>query len=69
MAHKTSLTPEEAIKVAYLKHIMGIEQHVLSVVFSVNQGRIAEACVALEYTARNVLLIYKQAKGEEEENG
>lgn len=40
---KTSLTPEEKIKVAYLHDIRGLEQHVLADVFGVNAGRIAHA--------------------------
>ena len=40
---KTSLTPEEKIKAAYLYEVRGIEQHLLADVFGVNAGRIADA--------------------------
>jgi hypothetical protein len=62
MALKTTLTTEEVHKVAYLHHVLGVEQHVLSVAFSVNVGRISEACIAMEYAARDVPAVYQQAR-------
>jgi hypothetical protein len=40
---KTSLTPEEKIKAAYLHEIMGVDQHILAAAYGVNPGRVAEA--------------------------
>jgi hypothetical protein len=62
MALKTSLTTEEIFKVAYLHHVLGVEQHALSIAYSVNAGRIAEACIAMAYAADNVRSIYHKAK-------
>lgn len=62
MALKTTLTAEEVYKVAYLHHVMGVEQLALSIAFSVNVGRISEACTAMEYAARDVPSIYQQAR-------
>lgn len=59
MAVKTELTFEEVIKVAYLYHIEQVEQHALSVAFSVNAGRISEAAQAMEYCAANYRRVYK----------
>ena len=58
MAEKSALTFEEVLKVGYLYHVMGVEQHPLSIAFSVNSGRIAEACMALEYAADHVKELY-----------
>lgn len=65
MAAKTTLTTEEIYKAAYLHHVLGVEQHVLSVAYSVNVGRISEACAAMEYAAGNVRAIYQMAKPKE----
>ena len=62
MALKTTLTAEEVYKVAYLHHVMDVEQLALSIAFSVNVGRISEACTAMEYAARDVQAIYQQAR-------
>lgn len=40
---KTSLTPEEKLKAAYLYEVRGVEQHLLADIFGVNAGRIADA--------------------------
>lgn len=40
---KTALEPFEKLKAAYLHEFMGLDMHTLTVVFGVNQGRIAEA--------------------------
>ncbi|WP_063685603.1 hypothetical protein [Bradyrhizobium stylosanthis] len=47
---KTSLTFEEKIKAAYLYFYKGIDQHTIAEIAfdGVNQGRINEACVAVE---------------------
>ena len=52
--NKTALTTEEIYKVAYLHHVMGVEQLVLSVAFSVNAGRISEACTIMQHAAENL---------------
>jgi hypothetical protein len=65
VAAKTTLTTEEIYKAAYLHHVLGVEQHVLSVAYSVNVGRISEACAAMEYAAGNVRAIYQMAKPRE----
>ena len=65
MAAKTTLTTEEVYKAAYLHHVLGVEQHVLSVAYSVNVGRISEACAAMQYAAENVRAIYQMAKSKE----
>lgn len=62
MAEKSTLTFEEVLKVAYLYHIMKVEQHALSIAFSVNPGRIAEACSAMEHAASHVKEIYQQVR-------
>jgi hypothetical protein len=64
MAEKAVLTFEEIIKVAYLYHVMKVEQHALSIAFSVNSGRIAEACMAMSFAAKHVKDLYQQAKNE-----
>lgn len=53
MTEKTSLTPEERIKAAYLHIVRGIAQHDVAVAFGVNQGRIAEAVAAIALAAEN----------------
>jgi hypothetical protein len=59
MALKGSLTKEEVIKAAYLYFIMGTEQHELSIAFSVNPGRISEACTVIGNAAENVADKYR----------
>lgn len=41
--HKTSLTPEEKIKAAYLHMIRGWDQQDIAIAFEVNIGRVNEA--------------------------
>ena len=69
MALKTTLTTDEIYRAAYLHHVLGVEQQVLSVAFSVNVGRISEACAAMEYAAENVRSIYHMAKPREPAEG
>jgi len=69
MALKTTLTTDEIFRAAYLHHVMGVEQHVLSVAFSVNVGRISEACTAMQYAAENVRSIYHMARPKEPADG
>jgi len=45
---KTALTFEEKVTVAWAYHVRGIDQHTLSAMYSVNPGRISEACKAVE---------------------
>ena len=45
---KTSLTFEEKITAAWAYHVKGIDQHTIAAMYSVNGGRIAEACKAVE---------------------
>ena len=68
MSNKSVLTIEEVIKVGYLHHIMGVEQMALAVAFSVNQGRIAEACIAMLYAAENVKELYQMAVASKKSN-
>lgn len=49
---KTSLTPTEQLKAAYLHLIEGYPQHGLAQMFGVNQGRVNEAVA----TARRAYL-------------
>lgn len=48
---KTSLTPQEVIKVAFQHLILGIDQATLASMYGVNQGRINEAVVVMRETA------------------
>jgi hypothetical protein len=52
---KTSLTFEEKIKAAYLHFYKGLDQHTIAeIVFDgINQGRVNEACVAVEKALRD----------------
>lgn len=45
---RTSLTFEEKIIVAWSYHVRGIAQQDLASIFNINQGRISEACTAVE---------------------
>jgi hypothetical protein len=47
-AQPTSLTFEQKIAAAWAYHVKGVDQHTLAALYSVNQGRIAEACKAVE---------------------
>jgi hypothetical protein len=62
MAEKAQLTPDEVYKVAYLYHVMKIEQHALSIAFSVNAGRISEACSVMKYAAEHIKEVYDNLK-------
>jgi len=44
---KTTLTPEERVRVAFGYLILGIDQHALTALFGVNQGRINDAISAV----------------------
>jgi hypothetical protein len=66
MAEKTQLTPEEVFKVAYLHFVMGVEMQALSVAFSVNIGRISEACTVMEYATTHMKDLYRSARSENE---
>ena len=48
---KTALTIEERIKCAYLHFVRGLSQQDLATAFEVNQGRVAEACLAIKAAA------------------
>jgi hypothetical protein len=45
---KTALTFEEKITAAWAYHVKGIDQHTLASIYSVNPGRISEACKTIE---------------------
>ena len=45
---KTSLTFEEKVTAAWAYHVKGIDQHTLASIYSVNPGRISEACTSVE---------------------
>jgi len=42
------LTFEQKISAAWAYHVKGVDQHTLAALYSVNQGRIAEACKAVK---------------------
>lgn len=44
---KRALTPEERLRAAYAHDVMGVDQHIISALFGVNQGRAAEAITAV----------------------
>lgn len=44
---KRTLTPEERLRAAYAHDILGVDQHTISALFGVNQGRVAEAIEAV----------------------
>lgn len=46
--NRTSLTFEEKVIVAWAYHVRGITQQDLAALFNINQGRISEACKAVE---------------------
>lgn len=48
---KTTLTPEEKIRVAMGHEVYGIEQHALAALFAVNPGRIADAIAEIRMAA------------------
>lgn len=45
---KTALTFQEKVTAAWAYHVKGIDQHTLAAIYSVNPGRVAEACKAVE---------------------
>jgi hypothetical protein len=45
---KTALTFKEKVTVAWGYHVRGIDQHTLASIYSVNPGRISEACTSVE---------------------
>jgi hypothetical protein len=57
-----SLTPDEAIKAAYLCKIMRVDQMVIAIAFGVNVGRVSEAVQAIEHTANNIRDAYHKVK-------
>lgn len=50
---RTSLTFEEKITVAWAHYVRGIAQQDLAALYNINQGRISEACKAVERTFRD----------------
>lgn len=48
---KTSLTFEEKITAAYMHYVRKVEQQDICVLYSVNIGRISEACTAIKKAA------------------
>jgi len=46
--HKTALTFEEKIAAAYLHYVRAIDQQDLATAYSVNIGRINEACLTIK---------------------
>jgi len=44
----SGLTFEQKITAAWAYHVKGVDQHTLASIYGVNQGRIAEACKAIE---------------------
>lgn len=40
---KTSLAPDEKLRVAFAHIVLGVDQHVLAAMYGVNPGRVAEA--------------------------
>jgi len=61
MKGQAALSPEDVIRVAYFVHVMGLTQHDAATILNINQGRIAEACLAVMHTATNVREIYQAA--------
>ena len=47
-AMPSSLTFEQKITAAWAYHVKGVDQHTLAALYGVNQGRISEACKAVE---------------------
>ena len=45
--HKTALTFNEKITAAYLHYVRGVEQQDIAVAFTVNIGRVNEACLTV----------------------
>lgn len=50
---KKDLSPHEVLMVAHAHLIGGVDQHTLASMYSVNQGRINEACVVMREAAEN----------------
>ena len=44
----SGLTFEQKITAAWAYHVKGVDQHTLAALYGVNQGRIAEACKAVD---------------------
>ena len=57
------LTPEQMLRVATAHIISHVDQHTLAALMGVNQGRINEACKAIEWAINNHVLAYKLARG------
>ena len=49
-----SLTFEQKVTAAWAYHVKGVDQHTLAALYGVNQGRIAEACKAVENAITDV---------------
>jgi hypothetical protein len=47
MSKKTALTFEEKITAAYVHYVHEVDQHIIALVYGINQGRINEACLAI----------------------
>lgn len=56
---KKDLTPQEVLMVAHAHLVGGIDQHALSSMYSINPGRIAEACVVMREAAENHKMLYR----------
>ena len=52
MNKKTQLLPLEALTVAYFHFVKGYPQHDLAAMFSVNSGRVSEACTAIRHAVK-----------------
>jgi len=60
------LTPEQVLRVAYGHILDGIDQHKLAALMGVNQGRINEACKAIEFTINHLRDIHDITQGKAE---
>lgn len=59
---KKSLTPQEVLMVAHAHLVGGIDQHALASMYSVNPGRIAEACVVMREAAESHQRRYRERR-------
>lgn len=50
---RTSLTPNERIRVAFAHFVLGIEQQHIAMLLAVNMGRVNEACRAIQLAAHD----------------
>lgn len=61
---KEALTPDEVLAVATAHLADNIEQQAIARLIGINNGRVSEACAAIDYARRHVKAIYKLSRGE-----